>query len=55
MAKQRLFPEPPQPDDSRNPHERFEDLAIRIVNVPKSEIEKREKKWHSGHLRKSVR
>lgn len=49
MAKQRLFPEPPQKDDSRKPHERFENLATRIVTVPKSVIDKREKDWQKKH------
>jgi hypothetical protein len=43
MAKQRLFPE--SPDDQREPHERFEALAAKVIAVPKSEIDDREKRW----------
>lgn len=48
MAKQRLFPETERtPDDKRQPHERFSDLAAKVVTVPKSEIDEREKQWRS--------
>lgn len=46
MAKQRLFPETSKaPSDDREPHEKFSDFASKIVTVPKSEIDKRERKW----------
>jgi hypothetical protein len=36
-----------QPESSsRSPHKRFEDLASRVVNVPKKEIDKRDAEWH---------
>jgi hypothetical protein len=44
MAKEKLFPKAPA-DDEREPHQKFSDFAIRIVTVPKSEIDKREKEW----------
>jgi hypothetical protein len=49
MAKQKLFPERPEPppDDTREPRERFADLATAVFTVPKSEIDKREKRWRS--------
>jgi hypothetical protein len=46
MAKQRLFPESPTSDkDKREPHQKFDDLAARVLSVPKSEIDQREKHW----------
>jgi len=46
MAKQRLFPETPKDyDDKREPHDKFSEFAAHIVTVPKSEIDKREKRW----------
>ena len=46
MAKQKLFPKPPKDkDDTRKPHERFAALAAKVVSVPKSEIDAREKEW----------
>jgi len=52
MAKQRLFPEPPKPDDDkRGEHERFSDLATKIFTVPKSEIDAREKRWQKQRKR----
>lgn len=44
MAKQRLFPEKVA-DDNRTPGERFDALASKVVTVPKSEIDARERKW----------
>ena len=39
-----------QPESTRrSPHKRFEDLASKIVNVPKAEIDKRDKEWHETH------
>ena len=47
VAKERLFPsqEHDVVDDTRTPHDRFSDLASKLVAVPKSEIDKREKRW----------
>lgn len=44
MAKDKLFPKPPA-DDKRAPHDKFSDFAQKIVTVPKSEIDEREKQW----------
>jgi hypothetical protein len=44
MAKQRLFPKALE-DDKREPHDKFTALASKVVTVPKSEIDKREKQW----------
>jgi hypothetical protein len=44
MAKEKLFPKTPA-DDTREPHEKFSDFATKIVTVPKSEIDEREKRW----------
>lgn len=51
MAKERLFPKP-SADDKREPHDKFSDLAAKIVTVPKSEIDKREEQWRSRRRRK---
>jgi hypothetical protein len=51
MAKQRLFPEK-APTDKQEPHDRFTDLAKRVVNVPKDEIDKRETQWRTAKRRK---
>ena len=46
MAKQRLFPQrTPDADDTRTPHDKFSDLASKIVTVPKAVIDKRDKEW----------
>lgn len=44
MAKEKLFPKAPD-DDKREPHDKFSDFAAKIVAVPKSEIDEREKEW----------
>lgn len=44
MAKDKLFPKAPA-DDERAPHDKFSDFAAKIVTVPKSELDKREKQW----------
>ena len=44
VAKEKLFPEKPE-SDRRDPHKRFSDFAAKIVTVPKSEIDAREKTW----------
>jgi hypothetical protein len=33
------------PTNRRDPHKKFQDLASRVVSVPKKEIDKREKDW----------
>ena len=33
----------------RDPHKKFGDLAAKVVNVPKTEIDKRDKEWHQAH------
>jgi hypothetical protein len=43
MAKQRLFPK--AASDKREPHERFNALAAKVITVPKTEIDQREKEW----------
>jgi hypothetical protein len=55
MAKQKLFPKQPEPpqDDTREPRERFADLATAVFTVPKSEIDAREKKWRKSHRAKA--
>jgi hypothetical protein len=47
MANTKLFPspEPNAPDDKREPHEKFSDLASRVVTVPKKIIDRREQHW----------
>jgi hypothetical protein len=51
MAKQRLIPKAPASDDKREPHQRFTDFAAKIVTVPKSEIDAREKQWQTARRR----
>jgi hypothetical protein len=46
MTKPRLFPEPPE-SDKRKPEDRLKDLATKVLSVPKSEIDKREKQWRN--------
>jgi hypothetical protein len=43
VAKEKMFPK--APDDKREPYQRFSDLASKVLTVPKSEIDKREKEW----------
>lgn len=51
MAKQRLFPEPPDPDKAGS-RQQFDKLASKVFGVPKSEIDEREKQWRkSKHAR----
>jgi hypothetical protein len=45
MAKQRLFPEHKDPDYDTPPHEKFAELAQKVVTVPKAQIDKREQAW----------
>jgi hypothetical protein len=45
MAKEKLFPTKAPDDDQRDPHDKFSDLASKVVTVPKSEIDERDKQW----------
>jgi hypothetical protein len=45
MAKEKLFPPKAPDNDEREPHTKFSDLASKVVTVPKSEIDQRERKW----------
>jgi hypothetical protein len=46
MTKPKLIPKV-QDNNTRDPHDRFDDLASKIFAVPKSEIDKREKQWRT--------
>jgi hypothetical protein len=52
MAKEKLFPKTPD-DDTRAPHDKFSDFAAKIVTVPKSEIDAREKQWQKKRAKKT--
>ena len=53
MAKQRLFPEPPKPDDNTHTaKERFSALAGKVFSVPRTEIERREREWKRSHKKR---
>lgn len=52
VAKERLFPRAPA-NDRRAPHDKFSDFAQKVVSVPKSEIDKREKQWRKDSSRKT--
>jgi len=45
VAKEKLIPSPPNADDDGTPRQKFSELASKVFSVPKSEIDKREKKW----------
>lgn len=48
MPKPKLFPERPKPSDqadTRDTHERFNDLAGKVFSTPKATIDEREKQW----------
>jgi hypothetical protein len=52
VAKERLFPSNEKAaDNARAPHERFSELASKVVIVPKSEIDRREKLWAKSRKR----
>lgn len=53
MAKQRLFTEPPKIDDTRTPKQRFDALAAKVLSVPKTEIDNREKQWQKDRAEQS--
>jgi hypothetical protein len=42
----------PQPDDTRTPFERFNDLARQVFVVPKEEIDKRQAEYEKQQARK---
>ena len=48
MAKQKLIPK--VEDDEREPHQRFSELAAKVVTVPKPEIDAREERWRKQRL-----
>ena len=54
MAKDKLISERPKSDEP-NPHKRFEEFASKIVTVPKSTIDEREKQWQTRRERKKQR
>lgn len=46
MGRRKLIEKQPRDEnDTRTPHERFSDFAKKVLSVPKSEIDKREKAW----------
>ncbi len=45
MKAKREEPERPPPEDGLHPFERFKEFARRIVSVPKSEVEERERAY----------
>lgn len=50
MTRPKLFPEPREAhDDDKKPQERYEDFASKVLRVPKSEIDKREREWKREH------
>jgi hypothetical protein len=42
----------PQPEDTRTPYQRFEDLAKQVFAVPKDEIDKRQAEYEKKKKRK---
>jgi hypothetical protein len=44
---------PPQPDDARSEAQRFDDLARRLLAVPKKEIDRQEKKEEKAKKHKA--
>lgn len=51
VAKEKLVSRPPE-SDKRNPHGRFSEIASKVLAVPKSEIDKREKEWQQQRVKK---
>ena len=47
----RLSPDPPLPDET--PFQRFEAFARKVVAVPRSEIEERERVYRETHPKKT--
>ena len=49
MGREKLFPQQKKAlDDNRKPYDQFSDLASKVLRVPKSEIDKREKEWQKS-------
>ncbi|MEN3335674.1 MAG: hypothetical protein V7641_5039 [Blastocatellia bacterium] len=42
----------PQPEDTRTPYQRFEDLARQVLTVPKKEIDKRQEEYERKKKKK---
>jgi len=42
----------PQPEDTRTPYQRFEDLAKQVFAVPKDEIDRRQFEYEQKKLKK---
>jgi hypothetical protein len=42
----------PTPSDGKTPQERFVNLGKRLMSVPKSQIDEREKKWQRERKRR---
>jgi hypothetical protein len=47
MTAPKIIKEAPE-SNRRDPHKKFADLASKVVTVPKSEIEAREKQWQQS-------
>ena len=39
-------------DESKSPQDRFKDLATRILQTPKKEVERRDKEWQKERKRR---
>jgi hypothetical protein len=44
----------PQPEDTRTPYERFNDLAKQVFTVPKKEIDKRQAEYEKEQAQKKA-
>lgn len=53
MTRKLLFPKRPASDDTREPHDKFRNLTTKVMAVPKSEIDKREKAWRKNKAEKT--
>lgn len=45
----------PQPEDTRTPYQRFEDLARQVLTVPKEVIDKRQAEYEKKRKRRKKR
>lgn len=45
----------PQPEDTRTPYERFDDLAKKVFSVPKKEIDRRQAEYEKQQEKKRKR
>jgi len=52
VAKEKLFPPKAPDEDERKPHDKFSDFASKIVTVPKSEIDERERQWQRARKKR---